>query len=275
MSERFVYFSDSHARFQDPEAMERTYEVISKVQPDELVMGGDLFDADFASRFGNDEPHDAIDEYETAANILRSARKSAKPTTKCTWLLGNHEDNVARKGRLNRNLQRALEWSRHMEGEDKNWHTIPYGTDEERNCYRIGTQITMIHGDIAPANIHAPSSSLVQQCMRMNGNENQSVVISGHTHRPTGLMRVRIGSVELPNWWCVSGCLCQLNPPREWMKRKRYDNWGNGIVIGEFLRTKSPRKSPNWEIEPVIFNMGREKNLIKEPSDSLRALIND
>ena len=273
MAEKFVAFYDSHVPFHSEEYCERLYEIISKVQPQHVICGGDLFDADGASRWTNEEEHDLLEEYEIADDILVNCRKAAPRTAKFIWCLGNHEDNVLQKGRIDKRIRRLCEWNRHMP-EAQNWRQISYSRKENHGGYRIGQQVTFIHGHVAPEQADTPSNTLVQQAMLQNNAEPFSVVICGHTHRPTDLRRIRIGKTYLPNWWLVSGCLCQLDPPRDWMARKRWDLWGNGIVIGEVTPTKSSRKNPNWEIQPILFEMGRKLNNPYEKSKSLCSIFN-
>ena len=269
MLEKFVAFYDVHAPFHNNEHLERVYEIISKEQPDHVIMGGDLFDADGASRWSNEEAHDLLEEYEIANDILEKCRKAAPRSAKLIWLLGNHEDNVLQKGRIDKRIRRLCEWKRHMP-EAKNWRQIPYSRKENAGCYRIGSQVTFIHGHVAPEQDESPSNTLVQQAILQNNFEPCSIVICGHTHRPTDLRRIRIGKTKLPNWWLVSGCLCQLDPPRDWMSRKRWDLWGNGIVRGAVRPTNSSRKKPQWEVEPIIFEMGRQLNTPNLLTKSLR-----
>ncbi len=263
MSEKFVALFDQHAPFQNDEYLEKTYEIISKVKPQHVIIGGDLFDADGASKWNNEEAHDLLEEYEIANKILENCHKAAPRGAKLIWLLGNHEDNVLQKGRIDRRLRRLCEWGRHM-SEAKNWQQVPYSREENKGCYRIGRQVTFIHGHVAPEHAESPSNSLVEQAIINNNAEPFSLVICGHSHRPTELKRMRIAKTPLPHWWMVSGCLCQLNPPRDWMARKRWDLWGNGIVVGDVIPTHSSRKDKYWEVEPIIFEMGRKLNNLRE-----------
>lgn len=91
--------SDFHSQFVDPLALEVFLAVAKDVQPDAVVLNGDVLDFPQVSRFthmpgaGNLSLQDEIDF--TRDRILRRVREAA-PDAAIIWTIGNHEHRLVR-----------------------------------------------------------------------------------------------------------------------------------------------------------------------------------
>ncbi len=248
----FAAFSCPHCPLQDKKAVDWMLGRIEKEQPDVVVHLGDGHEADSASRWPSEYDWSLEDEFNEHNKFLVSVRK-VTPKSRHVFLPGNHDANLQEIGRIDKRIRSQCNY-RDAKNEPElaeHWeHPCEYVYDRRRGVFRIGP-VAFAHG---------------YECGG-NGDEFQAILlgvpyglfIAGHTHRPTPtLMRARrTVAVPLPYWYLNAGCLRDLKPT--YMKRKRSHLWGQGLVLGEAMETKSPRMSRAWDARVEIFRMGDDE----------------
>ena len=250
---KWLAFSCPHCPLEDKAAVDWLLGRISDEKPDVIVHLGDGHEADSASRWPSEYDFTLDDELESHNNFLKRVRE-AHPKSRRVFLPGNHESNLGEIGRIDRRLRTLCDY-RSAKNEPElaaHWEQpCDYVYDRRRGVFRIG-QVAFCHGF---------------ECGQ-SSDEFQSILlgvpfglfVSGHTHRPTpqiGRAR-RSSAVPLPYWYANAGCLRTLKPA--YMARKRSHSWGQGIVIGEAVPTKSPRMSRQWDARVEIFKLSDEDN---------------
>lgn len=253
-TESFVAFYDPHIPHHSPEVIDWWESQIRDVQPDHLICGGDLFEADAASRWDNENDHDLLDEYQQAQAILQRLREAAPERCKAVWVRGNHDENILTEGRIPKPLRRIADWRQHPKEfpEFARWQQIRYRNDANA-AYRIG-QATFVHG-------YAASVAGLKRQMYHFAHP-WGVVISGHTHRPTELIQAEHVSARLPYWRLSAGCgqdYCD-DSKVQYMRRGDRSNWGHSIVVGEAAPLKSPRHGRYWHAENRILRVGTDED---------------
>ena len=93
--ETIVLINDLHVPFQDRETLDLVYKAIKDIDPDKLLIGGDLIDFYSISHFEKDprrKLHLGEEISETMAELLR-IRKAA-PNAQIVFFKGNHEERL-------------------------------------------------------------------------------------------------------------------------------------------------------------------------------------
>lgn len=240
-SERAFYLSDIHVPHHDPESLAWAVGLIEQWKPDHLIMGGDLIDANAASRWPNEYEHTLKDEYRWGNEILKDLRSAAPKNCTCVWIWGNHEDNIRSANRVPKDLRSLVQIEDHIP-EYQNWKHIPYTRHHIKGSYRRG-QVSFIHGHVTT------DAAMDEQAIKMANYEPFSLTISGHTHRPTlAVKQVMLRRFGLPHWRADAGCHMNWDSA-EYMKRLDMTQWGHACVLTEQIPIKSPRKSREWNAE--------------------------
>ena len=244
-SASFLAFSCVHTPFQDNEAIEWLVGQISKRKPDVIVHLGDGHDAAAASRFNDETLHTLLDEFDQHNEILAMIRK-ASPKSRRIFLPGNHDWNITAPARLDKRIRDICDYRRH-EPELEHWdHKVKYVYDRINGCFRLG-QVVFAHGYEAGTNAGEFESIYF-------ANE-YGLYVHGHTHRPTpegnAIRAERTKNRPLRYWYANAGCMRDLKP--NYMTKKRTENWGQAIVVGNAKLTKSPRHKRCWDAETIWF----------------------
>ena len=157
-SERAFYLGDVHVPHHDTESLAWAIDLIEKWKPQHLIFGGDLVDANAASRWPNEYKHTLADEYKWGNQILRDLRMAAPKNRRLVWIWGNHEDNIRAPNRVPKDLRKLVEIEKHVpeyqrwaggargSGEKRTLH-VPYNRHHIKGAYRIG-QVSFIHGHV-------------------------------------------------------------------------------------------------------------------------------
>lgn len=244
--QRFLSLSDIHVPNTDKEAFYWACQQIADFKPDVVVLNGDLFEADAASRWPSEAEHDLLDEFIEAARVLEDIREAGEGAN-LVFLPGNHDANIVAPNRISRKLRRSTDYKQNRFVADalKHWrHDFQYISLPKLCTYRLG-QVTFMHG--FKSNASSDKSEALQY-----GDE-WGLLVRGHTHRPCEVTRVRHYSTPLNRWYANSGCLVGIDPPPEYVQRKDTQEWGQAIVKGEAaIELKSPRVGRYWEAETVI-----------------------
>jgi len=251
--QRFLSLSDIHVPTTDWDALEWAYDQIKEFKPDVVVLNGDLFEADAASRWPSEAEHDLLDEFIEAAMVLEGIRKVAGRGTRLVFLPGNHDANIGAPNRLSKKVRRVTNYkqNKHVAAALEAWeHDFQYISIPKHCTFSLG-QVTFLHG--FKSNASSDKAEALQY-----GNE-WGLVVRGHTHRPCEVTRVRHYSTPINRWYANSGCLVQLDPPPDYVARKDTQEWGQAIVRGEAaVDLKSPRVGRYWDAETVIRRLAWE-----------------
>ncbi len=248
-STSFLAFSCPHCPLEDANAIKWLLGKIEAEKPAVVIHLGDGHEADSASRWPSEYDWELADEFKAHNDLLASIRKVA-PKARKVFLPGNHDANLSEWNRIDKKLRGLCDYHK-QEPELEHWEQpCKYEYDRRSGCFRLG-QVTFSHGYEA----------------NQSGDEFQSILlgvpfglfIGGHTHRPTpGIMRAsKTAAVPLPFWYANPGCMRDLKP--QYMKRKRSHQWGQGVVIGEAMETKSPRMSRMWDARVETFRLSGDE----------------
>lgn len=253
-SERAFYLGDVHVPHHDPESLAWAIGLIEKWKPQHLIFGGDLLDANAASRWPNEYEHTLEDEYKWGNEILRSLRTAAPRSCKLVWIWGNHEDNIRAANRVPKDLRSLVEVGKHVK-EYGNWKHIPYTRHHVRGAYRIG-QVSFIHGH------ETAEGRLDEQAIKMGNHEPFSLTVSGHTHRPTiNIKQIMLRKLGLPHWRADAGCHMKWDSAA-YMKRLDMTMWGHACVLVEAMPLKSPRKTREWQAEVQVRDLAGDTDVV-------------
>jgi predicted phosphodiesterase len=94
--ERIAFLSDIHFPFQDKVALAKVLAFLGNWKPDEIILGGDIFDCYSISDY-NKEPgrHETLqDEFDSARDFIAEVDEIAKG--KVRFFIGNHENRIYR-----------------------------------------------------------------------------------------------------------------------------------------------------------------------------------
>lgn len=225
--------SDIHIPFHDPRKTALVIKVLQDLQPDYLVLNGDVWD-NYKLRKGvineNDVDPDKLDvtlahEFDVGRPLLQEMCRHA---TDVRVVFGNHEYRMYRMIRKIHALHGVFNNYRVLAGLPNHATVHPYMTR-----LRIG-DVNFTHGDLETKKYAAAATYAKWNC---------SMVV-GHTHRPDWFQfraENRIDTV------CVAGCLIG----RKHVKYTTTNGWGWGFVNVWYDTTPEGRSISH--IEPVIF----------------------
>ncbi|MDF1702397.1 MAG: metallophosphoesterase family protein [Planctomycetota bacterium] len=232
-----AYVTDPHCPFQNSTSVYWALGQIREYKPDYLIMGGDLFEASAASRFENEDKHDLRDDYRAGARLL-DALADAGAGADLVWCRGNHDDNIACVGRIQRGLRSQVHWSASEWADSfRRWKQIPYDYSAD-GCFQLG-QVMFWHG------FHNEEMDAIK-LNNMTGGHAHRLVVGGHTHRPHGPTQVmRTKKVPLPLWYANGGTLGPTRPA--WTQRQDTSGWKAGFVMVELTAGRACQPGRNWD----------------------------
>lgn len=231
--ELVVFGSDFHFPYQDNTAIESFLWMVQSLQPDRVVLNGDIADFFQLSRFNTglariDHLQNEIDQ----ANYFRTLVRQKAPNAVIDETEGNHDSRI--KSYVEKNA-RSLQSLRALQPEalfrykdlEINWHP---------GCgFLLRPEFLVKHGTI----VRGEAGATAKAELALAGISG----ISGHTHR---LARYRkVGYVQRE--WLEQGCLCRLDPD---YIAGGLPNWSQGCAVGEFSRG-------SFVIHEVPFTGGR------------------
>lgn len=229
----FAYLTCPHTPFQNEDSVAWALKTLAdlKPRPRRLYMGGDVFDANAASRHPNAHDIELEAEYESGARLLASLREAVPYRCSYRWTLGNHEDNilVLDERRIDKRLHSLVHWNKSpFKDEFMRWRQFPYIKSAE-GCDQLG-QVIFIHG--FDCGVTSDDLEALQFAGTILGGRAHRLVIRGHTHHPVAVTQcLRTRTVPLPFWYANAGTLGPLQPL--YMTRKSAFRWGPAIVFGE------------------------------------------
>ena len=257
---RWATISDIHYQYQDDEAIEWALDKCSRHKPDYFILNGDAIDGEGASRWPKEKCHTLGEEYDSLKKLLKTVERQMPKDCTLVYMMGNHEDNITGRLRIDPALRDLCAMEKHIpQLTDKSWIVKPYDRRPDKGSYRVG-QVTFVHG-------HETHASSAGTRTAILAGKPWGLVCYGHTHKPTeGVIQVAIQQnkeqkiLPIPWWYANSGCLMNLDDPIDYIKRKRFDLWGQACIIGDAMELKSPREGRYWDAEVCIRRMGWEED---------------
>lgn len=249
----FLAFSCPHCPLQDATAIQWLLDMIAIRRPDYIIHLGDGHEADSASRFQSEYPWSLRDEFEVHNNLLKSVREAYEPATR-VFLEGNHDANIQEWNRISKKVRDLCNYTDN-EPELAHWkRPCPYEYSK-RGVFQLG-QITFGHGYSAAGN--ADEIMAIEMCVPYG------LWVGGHTHRPMEVRQARKSiRVPLPFWYSNAGCMRNLKP--HYAKRLRTSEWGQAVVVGEFMLDSTYSLTKQWSAETIVL---RTCNDVKDPGDN-------
>lgn len=224
--ERAVILGDIHAPFHDPRAISIALAIVEDIQPEVIILNGDIIDLYAVSRF-NKDPHRALmlqDELDETREVLSMIRNAA-PSAQIVYVEGNHEARM--RAYL---ISRASELAglsalnlTSLLGLDA--LGIEYVPSRGRSAYWRYGAVTVGHFDKCSKHSAYTEKQIV--------DDRRESIVQNHTHRG-GTYYVTLPSGEILSG--VGGfCLCDTNP-----EYCTDPNWQSGLVVVT-KRTESNR----------------------------------
>lgn len=260
---RFVAYSCVHVPYEDLAWREWLKSKIRWFKPDFVFMLGDLFEALAASRWDNEKKEALEYEYQCGQDHLLDIRATIERAytgdgePHCILLEGNHDANIRAMERLPEMVRSLCIPDKHVdEIRSGHWHTpCPYIRDKRTGVFRLGYDVIFSHG-------YSTSLGAIKKEVLEFVPEN-GLYVFGHTHRSADVQPVmRTQQEPLRYHFANPGCGRDLKP--SYVERKDTSRWSQGLVWGKCTITKSPRVSPTWEAQAVVYktyDQWAEKNL--------------
>lgn len=209
---RSICISDLHIPYQDDKAVDLAFDCIVDLQPENLILNGDIIDCYWCSDFTK-KPKNVV-YLQDEANIFYkkfSYLRRHIPNTNIFYVLGNHEDRIAKNQWKNPQLYglKALEPENLLKLNKLNI-----------KCYKtkvILNNFIYFHGELVTRN-GSYTAKAEFEAHKMNSG------ISGHTHRLGAYYKTYDNDTT---YWFENGCLCTLNPDY----LKDVVNWQHGFSI--------------------------------------------
>ena len=221
---------------------------IREFKPHVVVNLGDWHDANYASRWDNEDDWDAVAEFDLLAQDARETREALGPKGRIVWLHGNHDDNPQQPGRIPKKVRSAVEFAKmqKLAGLIDDWEIVPYRHD---SYFRLG-QITFQHG--CQTNINAERDQALAYGVPYG------LYVCAHTHRPK-----KLTGIELPGAGPIFGMqFCNVGCGADWTRmhyvtRLNKQRWGRAILVGDYnprMRT-AWHHNRQWDAELLIHSM--------------------
>jgi predicted phosphodiesterase len=229
-----VFGSDMHFPYHDIQAIESFLWMVQQIQPDRVVLNGDIADFFQLSRFNlSGDRIDSLQEEIDMANEFRRLVRAKAPNAVVDETEGNHDSRVITYVHKNAQALKSLHalkpeaLFRYRELEI-NWHPGAGFLLRKHFLVKHGSFVRGEAGASAKAEFMAAGIS----------------GISGHTHRLAPYKK----SGYTPRVWWEQGCLCRLDP--DYIIGK--PNWEQGVMVGEFST-----KTDSFVLHPVPFLDGK------------------
>lgn len=211
-------FNDVQAPYQDPITIGLILRAIKDIQPDVIIINGDLIDFYSISKF-NPDPKRRLqlqDDIDCTVDLLGQVKQAA-PKAKRIVTAGNHED------RLRAYLwTKATELSSLRDLDIRKQLRLDYlGIDfaPYDSIVKINDVFKIEHGDSVSKHSGWTAKAMYE---KRGGNG-----MCGHSHRKGDHLKTIDGDT---NGWWENGCVCDLNP--EYIKEP---NWQQCFAVITFI----------------------------------------
>jgi predicted phosphodiesterase len=223
--EKATVYSDTHGFTIRPDAEKFVHEEIKLFKPDHIYHLGDGIQGDFASKWPDGHEHSDDARVDGQAFLDHMIRTWEIRKNKATYdfMMGNHDDNPQRAGRLPHSVRSMFDFSKWelIAPIWKKWKLHSDYEYSEKGMLRPHSQITFMHGYEAGL-----TGDGRQACRR---GRPYGLTVAGHTHRVLPVKQLLYGNaVALPYWYANPGTLGPLKP--EYTRRVNTDGWGAACV---------------------------------------------
>lgn len=209
--------SDFHVPYHDKKAVATFINYCREVQPDMIVINGDLVDMYMLSRFAKGEGRNPMSEIEEAREILANLRQDTKADI--YYVIGNHEQRLEKTI-----LAKAPELASLIED------VFSIFKLDEIGVKGVGT-ITVNDNFVFKHGTLLGSKSGLSAIKEMENAYLSGA--TGHTHRLAKYIARKAGRKFV---WLETGCLCSMEP--EYMLNP---NWQQGFAMVQFENGKVKR----------------------------------
>lgn len=209
--------SDFHVPYHDMKAVESFINYCREVQPDMIVINGDLVDMYMLSRFAKGEGRNPMSEIEEARDILAQLRQDTKADI--YYVIGNHEQRLEKTI-----LTKAPELASLIEDVFSIFKLDDIGV-KGAGTITINDNFVFKHGTLL-GNKSGLSAIKEMENAYLSG-------ATGHTHRLAKYIARKAGRKFV---WLETGCLCSMEP--EYMLNP---NWQQGFAMVQFENGKVKR----------------------------------
>lgn len=232
---KILLWPDTHLPFQDDRAVALAFKVLEHVNPDLLVLLGDMIDCGGFSRFAHNTVDSRmhfqteLDTWEALAHLLRDRTPGAERF----YIKGNHEARV----------EKWLFGAPHL----ASLRSLNLGT--ALNLANLGfdpavhEEISLASGALTVTHGTRLGGSFAGLAARMEMATYGTSGVSGHTHRLCKYLQRDKAGLRV---WIEAGHLA-TNPPHYAPKTQ---NWQQGVVIGEVSDSGN-----DFELEPIPFRL--------------------
>lgn len=213
-----LVINDLQIPYHDPASLGLVIRVIEDIQPDAIILNGDIIDFYTISRF-NPDPKRRLqlqDDIDCAVDILHQIRTAA-PLSKRILVAGNHEDRLraylwAKASELS--SLRDLDIRKQLRLDILGYDYSPYDY-----IVKINDVFKVEHGD----SVSKHSGWTAKAMYEKRGG----CGICAHSHRMGSHLKTTEGDTS--GWW-ENGCLCDMNP--EYVKEP---NWQQSFAVITFI----------------------------------------
>ncbi len=214
---RLAFLSDIHfGECQDLRAYGFAVKILEEIQPDSIVLAGDIFDHGAVGKYRKN-PEKTVclqDEINTGIKQLEKL-VDACPTTYISMFTGNHESRLPHY---------LLDISKALYGLECFNPRKLYGLDDlgieyiEKTPYKVG-HLYLAHGDEF-------NTSGINPAAKALDDVNSSVAF-GHVHKFSEAGKTQLNGRQIGAW--SNGCLCTLSP-----EYTLQPNWQQGFTLVDF-----------------------------------------
>ena len=221
---KLLIASDIHFPFQDDKAVEAFKRYAKKINPEVIVLAGDIIDCYKLSRFTKGEGRNPYEEIQECRKFLGELRRTV-PQTDIYYIIGNHETRLE-----NYVLSKAPELASLIEDI---FSIIKVEDFNIKGCSEllINDNFVVTHGKLLGNKAGLSAIKEIEKHY-MSG-------ASGHCHKLAHFLTRKAGRKFE---WYETGCLCDLNP--EYVQDP---DWIQGFV--EITFNKNRRYGKIIEIE--------------------------
>ena len=210
--------NDLQAPFYDPITFSLIIKVIIDIQPDVIILNGDIIDFYTISKF-NPDPKRRLqlqDDIDCTVDLLHQVKQAA-PLSKRIMTAGNHEDRLraylwTKASELS--SLRDLDIRKQLRLDILGYDFAPYD-----NITKINDIFKVEHGDCVSKHSGWTAKAMYE---KRGGNG-----MCAHSHRKGDHLKTMDGDT---NGWWENGCVCDMNP--EYIKEP---NWQQCFAVITFI----------------------------------------
>lgn len=209
-------YPDIHFGHEDSIALAIASAVCDSVNPDIIILLGDLIDCEAPSKFSKSpDAYLGLQSELNKAKIFLQGLRLRHPNATIYYKEGNHELRIPNALKGSAMAFYSLDCLRLENLLDLDYYNIKF---IEKNTPLIVNNVVVTHGEYVSKH-SGYSAKREMEARQLSG-------ISGHTHR---ISKVTHSSMGGDTTWVEAGCLCDLGPNYVGDKAP---NWQQGFVVG-------------------------------------------